>query len=76
MERPTRAEIAKSYKKMGGPGAEAALADLEAFCYEHMTTFVAGDPYATALNEGKRLVLKHIQFYKTVDPKTLEVTRG
>lgn len=73
MERPTKAEIAKAYKK-AFLNSELVLKDLEACCYVNNSTYVAGDPYATALHEGMRMVYLHIQHYLKVDPKTLEVS--
>jgi hypothetical protein len=44
----------------GGPAGEAVLADLARFCRAHTTTFVRGDPHASALGEGRREVFNRI----------------
>lgn len=75
MERPSKSEIAKAYKRAFA-NSELVLKDLEAVCYARHTTFVAGDSHATALHEGMRMVLLHIQNYLNVNPKDLEDTRG
>lgn len=42
------------------PQAKAVLEDLSRLCHAGTTTFVQGDPVATAFNEGKRTVLLHV----------------
>lgn len=44
----------------GSPQARQVLEDLSRLCFAATTTFVPGDPVATAFNEGKRTVLLHI----------------
>lgn len=39
---------------------EVVLADLKRFCKLTDSSFVPGDPYATALNEGRREVMNRI----------------
>ena len=43
-----------------GPHGQAVLADLAQFCRAYATTFVRGDPYASALGEGRREVFNRI----------------
>ena len=43
-----------------GPDGEALLADLAQFCRAYTTTFVRGDPHASALGEGRREVFNRI----------------
>lgn len=43
------------------------LGDLTRQCYVLESTFVDGDPYATARNEGKREVFLHVQKLIKVD---------
>ncbi len=43
------------------------LKDLEARCNWRSTSYVAGDPNATAFEEGKRAVLLHIHSMMTED---------
>lgn len=69
----SRVEISKAYKRhFKGPGAEEVLEDLRSFCFDDRSTFVSGDSHATCHNEGKRAVLKHIEFYMNIDPSKLE----
>lgn len=75
MERTSKSEIAKAYKK-AFLNNEVLLKDLEAVCYVNHTGYVPGDPHTTAFHEGMRAVYLHIQHYLKVDPKTLEESRG
>lgn len=43
-----------------GPAQERVLRDLYDFCGMFQTSFVAGDPYATAFQEGARAVVLRI----------------
>lgn len=53
------------------PQAREVLADLSRLCHAGTTTFVRGDPVATAFNEGKRTVLLHILEALGVKPSDL-----
>lgn len=53
------------------------LGDLTGLCHVMDTTFVEGDPYATARNEGKREVFLHIQKLIKVDlARIIEIMTG
>lgn len=57
------ADVAGAYRIALGresPTGALVLADLARYCHALETTFVAGDPCATALNEGRRDVLNHV----------------
>lgn len=71
----SRSAIAKAYKKTF-LGAESVLRDLESCCHGSTPSFVAGDPHMTSFNEGQRSILNRIKYFLSVDPKTLEDTRG
>lgn len=45
------------------PSAEIVMADLKKFCRADRSTFVAGDPYSSALLEGRREVFLRICSY-------------
>lgn len=56
-------DVANAYRIALGreaPAGRLVLADLARYCHALETTFVAGDPHQTALNEGRRDVLNHI----------------
>lgn len=44
----------------GDNAGQQVLADLEARCNWRASSYVAGDPNATAFEEGKRAVILHI----------------
>lgn len=44
----------------GTESGEKVLRDLEARCNWRVSSYVAGDAYATAFEEGKRAVILHI----------------
>ncbi|MEZ5665899.1 MAG: hypothetical protein R3F55_00360 [Alphaproteobacteria bacterium] len=60
----TRSELKRRqalYRRVfDGPDGEAVLADLARFCRAFATTFVRGDPHASALGEGRREVFNRI----------------
>ena len=68
MSKLKRSDLAKFYKRI----PEEVLKDLAESCFDDSTTYVRGDAYTTIFNEGKRAVLKRIQFYRTADPSKLE----
>jgi hypothetical protein len=56
-------DVAQAYRIALGreaPAGRLVLADLARYCHALESTFVAGDPHATALNEGRRDVLNHV----------------
>lgn len=55
--------VAESYRQSLAPEAAAArrvLSDLAHYCRVGQSSFVAGDPYQTAFNEGARDVFLHV----------------
>jgi hypothetical protein len=42
------------------PQGKAVISDLAKYCNVATTSFVPGDPYQTALNEGRRDAFNHI----------------
>jgi len=44
------------------------LEDLQENGFIHTSTYVAGDPYGTAMNEGTRRLVVHIQNMLRVEP--------
>lgn len=58
--RELKAKQALYRQVFAGPPGEAVLADLARFCRAFDTTFVRGDPYASALGEGRREVFNRI----------------
>ena len=54
-------QVGFSYRQVfeTDPG-QRVLADLARYCNVATTSFVAGDPYQTALNEGRRDAFNHI----------------
>lgn len=66
--------VAGAYRDTLGndsPQARLVLDDLARLCCAATTTFVSGDPVATAFNEGKRTVLLHILEALGVKPSDL-----
>lgn len=56
-------QVRQAYRNCLPPeGQSAAMVwdDLTAFCHGGTSSFVPGDPYLTAFNEGKRAVLLHM----------------
>ena len=54
---------AQAYRELlaaENPMARLILADLAAYCRVGQTSFVPGDPYQTAFNEGARDALLHV----------------
>lgn len=45
----------------GTEAGQVALKFLQERCFKYQTTFVAGDPYGTHINEGARQVLTTIE---------------
>lgn len=55
------------------PDGEIVLADLRRFCRAVDTSFVPGDPYATAFNEGRREVWTRIQHHINLSDDTINL---
>lgn len=63
---PQHIEVAQKVKSyytacFSSPGGAHVLRDLMGICKARTTTVVAGDPYWTMVNEGRRQVWIHIQ---------------
>lgn len=57
-----------------GPDGEAVLKDLLRFCHYDKPTFVVGDPYQTAHNEGmRRVALRLLSILNMDDNKVREL---
>ena len=55
-------ETNKAYRQLRyQPAGQLILADLAKFCKANVNTYVRGDQYETAFNEGKRAVWNRIQ---------------
>ena len=69
-------EVAEAYRDVfSTPEGQIVLADLmRHFGYNTTTTFVAGDQYQSARNEGSRIVLVHIGRRIDTDIASLEAT--
>ena len=64
MAKHDRLDKAIAYKDLfASPAGKIVLEDLEKFCFKDAPTFVVGDQYWTAHNEGRRLVILHIHEY-------------
>ena len=62
-DRRRGAAVAGAYQKLlhpSNPAGRLVLLDLAEYCNARQTSFVAGDPYQTALNEGRRDVFCHL----------------
>lgn len=71
---PAVIQTANAYRDTlgtGSPQAQRVIEDLSRLCFAATTTFVSGDPVATAFNEGKRTVLLHILEALGVKPSDL-----
>lgn len=68
---PQRAKVGLAYQNLLGPDnaqGRLIMADLARYCRVGQTSFVAGDPYQTAFNEGARDVFLHIAECAGLDP--------
>lgn len=67
-----RLAIRKSYRQVfNTEDGKQVLAHLSKNCFLTQTTFVAGDPHQTAMNEGSRRVVLSILSFLNVDEQKL-----
>jgi len=67
----------KQYKDtFSGPNGEAVLKDLLNFCHYDKPTYVIGDQYQTAYNEGMRRVALRITSILNMDDKQIKTLQG
>jgi len=59
-----------------GPDGEEVLKDLLKFCHYESPTFVVGDQYQTAHNEGMRRVALRIVSIINMDDETIRELQG
>lgn len=69
--------VVQSYRTLFGMAeAYSVLKDLTLYCQLGQSSFVSGDPYHTAFNEGARDVLLHILEIAGIDPAELLTSKG
>lgn len=69
--------VARAYQDqidIDTPNGKAIMTDLAWYCNDTHTTFVPGDPYQTALNEGRRDVYLHIKEVLGLSPSDFTPT--
>lgn len=72
MGQPTQQAQCKAIKQVcSGPNGQIFLDWLRRVAFDSTTTFVPGDVYATILREGRRSLLKDIEYMLAVDPTRL-----
>jgi hypothetical protein len=71
-------EIVRAYHVcFSSPSGQLALTDLVGFCRMMETIYAIGDPYSTALLEGRRQVFLRIaQFAKLTEEEILQLRLG
>ena len=63
----------RAYKRtFDTPDARIVLRDLAAFCFADETTHVVGDPYQSAVAEGRRQVFLRIGKFCRLTPAQIE----
>jgi hypothetical protein len=63
----------RAYKRtFDTAGGRIVLRDLAAFCFLDKTTHVVGDPYQSAVAEGRRQVLLRITAYCRLTPAEID----
>lgn len=73
--RPRQSKAAKAYQSLLSHDREwvrLMLADLRAAGYANESTFVEGDPTATAYNEGRRSMWLHIREMLALTDRDIE----
>lgn len=70
----TKALIIDFKNTFSSEEGKRVLANLSRLCCENDTTYIDGNSYGTAFNEGKRRVILYIRWLLNADPSTVKLT--